>query len=254
VYRTKPELAVTGVTATATSHSTVEIDATEPLDPPISGGYLVEYYAPGDPAWVLSATSPTLPVTLSGVTAETLITARFYAYNNNGDGTKSLSPVSATVTATTDELTGDSLLTAQSSGSLRNNYTGWVGYAFGIGSTKTVTHVGWPWKTGDTDSHEVGIYTSDSVLVASATVPGTGGVNGTFNKVALPVTLSAGNYKIGGLVIEDGDTWHDSATLSTSGAATIYSASYSSGIGPPSFYQTGTTNQGQGVPTIYFAP
>lgn len=254
VRYTAPELALAGVVAADTSYSTISISATSPASPPVSGGYLVEYYKAGDPPWSLSTASPTLPVTISGITESTLVTARIYAYNLNADGSKSIGPVSATVSDTTPEMEGVSLLTAQSSGTPRNDYTGWVGYRIGLSSNKTVTHVGWPWKTGDTVNHVIGIYDSGNVLVASATVPGGAGVNGTFNKVALRTVLSPGNYKIAGLVIAGEDTWHDLATLSTSGDATISSSVYSEGTGAPAFSDTGTTNQGQGCPTIYFKP
>jgi hypothetical protein len=83
-----------------------------------------------------------------------------------------------------------------------------LGWEFTTNGTISVTSLGYLDDGGLTETHDVGIYDSTGVLLASATIDGSGTQDGFFNYVSIaPLTLTAGQtYQI----------------MATSGLADIY--------------------------------
>lgn len=87
-----------------------------------------------------------------------------------------------------------------------NNYT--FGWAFSTTSQISLTALGYfdRGEDGLVTSHDVGVWNSDGVLVASATVDAgtSSALDGHFRYTSIaPVTLAAGHYRIGGVHIGD---------------------------------------------------
>ena len=79
-----------------------------------------------------------------------------------------------------------------------------LGYDFSLSSALNVTALGY-WDNGRNSNHQVGIWNSSNVLVASTTVLGTDTLQGHFRWGSIgPVTLAAGRYTIGGEFLGDG--------------------------------------------------
>lgn len=88
-----------------------------------------------------------------------------------------------------------------SPGSPFNNGSGYsLGWEFTTNSSIVVTSLGYFDDGGLTETHNVGIYNSSGVLLASATVTGSGTQEGFFNYVSIaPLTLAAGQtYQVMG--------------------------------------------------------
>ncbi len=89
------------------------------------------------------------------------------------------------------------------------------GFEFTVDAPLLVTHLGFWDANGDglANAHEVGIWSSSSILLGSITIPsgtaaGLDGADGfRFVPLAVPLSLRAGTYRIGGLVAyEDADS------------------------------------------------
>ncbi|MEN3329001.1 MAG: hypothetical protein V7638_3808 [Acidobacteriota bacterium] len=79
-------------------------------------------------------------------------------------------------------------------GTLRNNFSGWVGCKFVPHTPLTVTQLGRLWVTGNTGTRTVEILrVADLAVIATASINLASGVNDTFNYTAItPVTLQSG--------------------------------------------------------------
>lgn len=129
-----------------------------------------------------------------------------------------------------------SLVTSVNSlGTLRNNYTGFVGTTITVGSNPiTVTQLGRYFIAGNNATHELRITrASDGALVASTLIDmSTGSADALgFKYVSLAnaVTLNAnGAYYIASYEAAGGDAWYDhvSTSLSTTTAAAVTGAAY----------------------------
>jgi RHS repeat-associated protein len=118
--------------------------------------------------------------------------------------------------------------------SLRNDYSGWVGFQFEVGSTPiTVTSLGRWVVSGNSASHAVKLVNADGTDVSngSATVRTAGMTAGRFAyaPLAAPVTLSAyTTYFVVSQEAVGGDQWYDCAntpiTLTGAGGALAISA------------------------------
>ena len=140
---------------------------------------------------------------------------------------------------------GAPLVTGFTAGTLRNNFTGWVGLQLLVGSTPlTVNALGRIYVAGNTGSHTVELVNvATGAVVASVAVSPTG-VAGQFTYATLsaPVTLAANTaYYLVSQETSGGDRWYDLGPVTaTSGPVSIPSGVYGSG---GSWAQAGSTNQ-----------
>ena len=152
--------------------------------------------------------------------------------NNNGSVTSN----AATVTVTA-QASGTALVTSKVLGTIRNNYTGWVGMTIRIGTSPiTVTGLGRIVAGTSTGTHLVKIVQASNGVDlpgASATVNVAGGAPNTFvyASLASPVTLSANtSYYVLTLETFGGDQWYDyNSTVQTASVASVTSAVYGTG-------------------------
>ena len=190
-----------------------------------------------------------LPQSASGTQYRCTVT------NNNGSVTSNT--VTLTVTA---PASGTAFVTSKVLGTLRNNYTGWVGMTIRVGASPvTVTGVGRIVAGTSTATHVVKIVEASNgadLPGASATVNVAGATSNTFvyATLASPVTLNANtSYYIVTQETLGGDQWYDygNSAVQTTSAATVTSAVY--GTGAP-YTTTGSTSQTYGpVDFLYSA-
>jgi hypothetical protein len=130
---------------------------------------------------------------------------------------------------------GTSFVTNQTLGTLRNNFTGNVGYKFTVGSSPvTVTQFGRWVVAGNSGAHTLTLVRqSDNALLATVSVPTSGATAGSFKYVALgsPVTLAANtSYFFVSSESYGADRWYDdNTTLATSPIAVINDSEYYNG-------------------------
>ncbi len=180
---------------------------------------------------------------ISGATASSYTTpattlaqsgTQFMCAVSNGNGSVNSSAATLTVTA---GASGTYFVTSESLGTLRNNYTGYVGMNITVGAAPiTVTALGRIVTGSSGGSHIVKIVqasTGADVPGASVTVNVGTGTPGTFAYATLssPLTLSANTaYYVVTQETFGGDSWYDyNSSVQTTSVATATSAVYSSG-------------------------
>ncbi len=131
---------------------------------------------------------------------------------------------------------GTALVTGQVLGTLRNNYSGWVGLQFRVGSNPlTVTGLGRIAAPGNTGTHMVKLVTASNgqdVAGASAAVSTSGAAVGTYVYGAVTAVVLSPNtaYYILSQESAGGDLWYDYNTLvQTANVASPLSSVYSAG-------------------------
>jgi hypothetical protein len=130
---------------------------------------------------------------------------------------------------------GTSFVTNQTLGTLRNNFTGNVGYKFTVGTSPvTVTQFGRWVVAGNSGAHTLTLVRqSDNAPLATVSVPTSGATAGTFKYVALgsPVTLAANtSYYLLSSEGHGADRWYDdNTTLATNQIAVINDSEYYNG-------------------------
>jgi YVTN family beta-propeller protein len=190
----------------------------------------------GQPTWTISAVSPAgagqgtlssagLYTAASSVTTTTMVTVKATSADLTASGTATLlvRPPST------------NYVTSASLGTLRNNYSGWVGIGFKVGSSPvTVTGLGRIFAPGNTGSHTVEIVTASNgqgVSGGSVSISMAGGTAGSFVYANLPstVTLNANtSYYILTQETAGGDQWYDdNTTLTTTSVASETGAVWS---------------------------
>lgn len=130
-------------------------------------------------------------------------------------------------------------------GTLRNDFSGFVGMRFEVGPAPlVVTELGRMMSAGNTGSHLVKLVdaaTGSDVSGASVSISMSGGIAGNFTYASLgaPVTLQSGmSYYLVSREEAGQDLWQDvNATLKTSGAARILGGIYN--WATPPWYQYG---------------
>lgn len=135
---------------------------------------------------------------------------------------------------------------ATTTGTLRNNFGGWVGARITVGASPiTVQELGRVWLTGNTGLSTVAVVRkSDKAVMTTAVIDISSGVNDQYNwKAVDPVVLAAGTeYYIVNNVTSGGDQWRDLATMAAPNAAAALSgAVFSSDF--VSFSESGSANQ-----------
>ena len=137
---------------------------------------------------------------------------------------------------------GTPFISAQSLGTLRNNFTGCVGFTFTAAvSPVTVTALGRWVVSGNSGTHVVYLVrTSDDSIVASASVNTSGATPGAYKYASItPTALPAGStgYILCSAETNAGDQWYDNDTTITTFSSTV-AASVDGGAGyttvPPS--------------------
>ena len=127
---------------------------------------------------------------------------------------------------------GTGFLTGQTLGSLRNNYTGFVGFQFTVGSTPvTVYAVGRIVASGNTQTHTVKLVNANGTDVpgGSASVATSGGTVGQykFGNLASGVTLLANTtYYLVSQETAGGDQWYDYGPVTSTSVATVTGPTY----------------------------
>ena len=185
-------------------------------------------------------TDPTLvtihSATLSNLTASTLYHFRVGSTNSSGGTTLSSD---STFTTGTNIVTPPSALTfltgyALNGPPLRNNFSGFVGMRFTVGSSAlSVSALGRIFITGNSGTHTVKLVlatTGTDVPGGSVSVSMVGGVAGQFKYVSLgsPVTLQANTaYYLVTQEASGADQWYDTGTVSSTTAGAVNSSIYS---------------------------
>ena len=154
---------------------------------------------------------------------------------------------SASITASVGGSTGGASITlldsqqlalvtgySQSANQLRNNFGGWVGSQFTVGSSAlAVASLGRICVTGNSSTHAVKLVsasTSTDVPGGAVMVNMSGCVPGQFQFAALPIplTLQAGaSYYLASQESSGGDRWYDHGAVSTTPVAAVNTAIYS---------------------------
>ncbi len=193
--------------------------------------------------WSSAPSGSSIFTTISGATGSSYTTpattvaqsgTQYLCAVSNGNGSLNSSAATLTVSAAA---TGTYFVTSESLGTLRNNYTGYVGMNITVGSAPiTVTALGRMVAGSNGGSHIVKIVqasTGTDVPGASVTVNVGTGTPGMFAYAMLssPVTLSANTaYYVLTQETFGGDSWYDyNSSVQTTSVATATSAVYSSG-------------------------
>jgi hypothetical protein len=125
---------------------------------------------------------------------------------------------------------GGAFLTSETLGTLRGNFTGWVGMSLTVGSQPlVVSALGRIVAPGNTNTHVVKIVSAAGVDIpgASVTVSTAGQTSGTFTYGALsaPITLAANtNYYVVSQEVSGTDVWYDSDTTAVPTADAVLNA------------------------------
>jgi hypothetical protein len=147
-----------------------------------------------------------------------------------------------------------------SGGTLRNNFTGEVGFQINVGASPITVQQLARWVvSGNTGTHLIQIWSSPfsatPVSVASASVSTSGAPSGQFKFTALgsSVVLSASTtYVVSSEETSGGDQWLDSdATLTITGVGTIPNAVFRSG-GSGAFTVSGAATRSFVPPNINY--
>ena len=207
-----------------TTNNTAENVTVKPAAVSLSSGGTQQFTATvtngtGQPTWTISNVSPI------GAPSGTLSNTGFYT----APTTTTTTTVTVTATSADQTATGTATVlvlppstnyvTSTNLGTLRNNYTGWIGMSVTVGSSPvTVTALGRIFAPGNTGTHMVKIVNaanSQDVAGGSASISMSGGTTGNFVYVGLPVsvTLNANTtYYIVSQETSGGDQWYDANT------------------------------------------
>jgi hypothetical protein len=180
-----------------------------------------------------STFSPITGATLSSYTISPAIQAdsgaQFQCVVTNSLGTATSNAAVLTILNFTNYVTSTHL------GTLRSNYSGWVGMSVAVGNTPiTVVGLGRMFAPGNTGSHTVEIVNASNGQVVSggfATMSLSGGTPGAFVYADLPATVTLNANTIYYIVSQEtygGDQWYDlNTTIDTATIATEVGAVYS---------------------------
>lgn len=118
--------------------------------------------------------------------------------------------------------TGTAFILTQTVGTLRNDFTGCVGFIFATTATPTVTALGRWVVSGNSGSHTVYLLdTGSNTVVASVAINTSGATPGQYKYASVtPVMLSsANNYVLCSAETNTGDQWYgDDTTINSTSA------------------------------------
>jgi hypothetical protein len=125
------------------------------------------------------------------------------------------------------------LVASYTHGTLRNNFTGFVGMVFTPTAAMTVTALGALVQSGNTGSIVVSLAIGGTVL-ASVSISVTGATPGSFAYVSIsPIGLTAGSqYYLAATVTSGGNQWSDTSPVALNDAGSVSSA-FSSSLSSP---------------------
>lgn len=161
---------------------------------------------------------------------------QFRCVVGSSQGSTTSNPATLSV-ASTPPATDKNFVLSTSLGSLRNDFTGWVGMSVTIGaSSLTVDQLGRMFAPGNAATHTLKIVdaaTGSDVPGGSVAVSMSGGTAGNFvyGTLSAPVVLSSGaTYHILSQETVGGDKWYDyNTTASTNWEATLSASVYGTG-------------------------
>jgi hypothetical protein len=215
-------------------NQTVGAGATASFSVTATGGglsYQWESEAPGGSSF----TAITGATSASYTTPATTLTQSGMQYICVVTNTAASVPSSAATLTVNSTPPSTNYVTSTTLGTLRNNFSGWVGMSITVGgSPLTISGLGRMFAPGDTGSHVMKIVTasnSQDVSGASVTISLSGGTAGSFTYANLPaaVTLNANTAYY--ILIEEtlgGDGWYDhNTTIATTSVAVDTTSVYS---------------------------
>jgi hypothetical protein len=184
--------------------------------------------------------------------APTLVTGYGGTITVSSDATGGTNTIAASGTGVSVPPTATPFVTSFVAGTLRNNYSGWVGLQVTVGATPvTVTELGRIMVSGNSGTHTVKLVrVSDGQDVpgGSVSIAMSGGTVGQFKYATLasPVVLAANtNYWLMSQETFGGDSWSDlNTTVTTTSVATVNTAAY--GTGPGAWVAIAGPNQTYG--------
>lgn len=123
-------------------------------------------------------------------------------------------------------------VTSGAGSSPRNDFDGTVGFVFDVTSEVTVTHLGRWIISGNSQSHDIGIWNSGGTLQGSVTVNASGAPVGyLYEPLGSPVVLPvASGYRIGSLEDDGGDQWYNVFSATSTAVGAITAAAFVSGV------------------------
>jgi hypothetical protein len=110
----------------------------------------------------------------------------------------------------------------------RNNFSGWVGFKFTIAAGITVHTLGRRKLTGDSQTHNVGIWNASGLFLGMGTVDLCTGTAGSdvVGTLITDVPLAAGSYFCLTGEVSGGDVWYDTAAATGAAGITIASDAF----------------------------
>lgn len=131
---------------------------------------------------------------------------------------------------------GTPALTSGAGSSLRNDFTGNVGFAFTPARTLTVSSLGRWVVSGNSQTHTLGIWNGSGTLLGSVTVNCSGATAGQYLYATLSSSISLANgtqYYIASAETSGGDQWYDAFPVTYTTDLAVNFASYGSGSAAP---------------------
>lgn len=202
-----------------------------------------------------SYTTPAAQLTDSGTQFRCLV--------SNANGTVNSSVVTLTVLSAA---TGNAFVTSSAKGTVRNNFTGWVGMRITVGPVALiVSAVGRICVAGNSGLHTVKFVNANGGVdipgaAGSVSMAGCSAGQFQYGSLAAPVTLQAGaSYYLASQEVQGGDQWYDHGALTSTSAAAVSNSVYFDGANwipvdvantsyvPPNFQYTAT---GPGSPFL----
>jgi hypothetical protein len=239
-------------------NQTVGAGATVSFSVTATGGglsYQWEFEAPGGSSFTAITGATSSSYTTPATTLAQSGTQFMCVVTNTAASTPS-NPATLTVNSTPPST---NYVTSATLGTLRNNFSGWVGMSITVGgSPLTISGLGRIFASGDTGSHVVKIVTasnSQDVSGGSVTISLSGGTAGSFTYANLPaaVTLNANTaYYILSEETSGGDGWYDhNTTIATTSVAVDTTSVYS--YDGATYLPNGPANQPYGPVDFQYA-
>ncbi|HLG95334.1 MAG TPA: immunoglobulin domain-containing protein [Bryobacteraceae bacterium] len=191
--------------------------------------------------WQSKPSSASSYSNISGATSSTYVTPPVSSPDNGTQFICLVTDAQGQVSSSAARLTvlppSSNYVTSTTLGTLRNNYSGWVGMSVTTGAQPiAITALGRIFVSGNTGTHVLKIVQSSTgtdVPGTSVTVSTIGGVSGNFvyANLAAPVTLNVNTtYYVLSQEAAGGDQWYDYNTSVQSTSAAVLGASV---YGPP---------------------
>lgn len=148
---------------------------------------------------------------------------------------------------------GGVFITGQTLGTLRNNYSGYVGMKFTVGNTPiTISQIGRWVVGGNSGSHamKISLASSGSMVTGGSATVATSGVGAgqfAYASLATPVVLSANtSYYVSSLESSGGDQWYDHDTVVAHTADATVDGAVNAANGSTSWTLSGASDNGFG--------